>query len=180
MPDVEDRIRAFVAVLPPESVARDMERLLDRLRPLARCRWVTRAQLHVTLRFLGELPPSVVDRVRLGLAEVNVEPFEIELNRAGAFPNLDRPRALWLAGDRGMTELTDLARRVDDALFALGIAREERPFKPHLTLARSDGSPPPPSLLEAFRSVPSFSWSCAGFSLMRSRLMPGGAVYTKL
>lgn len=180
MSDVGERIRAFVAVLPPESAAREMERLLGRMRPLARCRWATREQLHITLRFLGELPPAAVDRIRLGLAEVSVDPFEIELNRAGAFPNLARPRALWLAGDRGAAELTDLARRVNDALFALGIAREERPFQPHLTLARSDGAPPPQDLLEALRGVPSFSWRCTGFSMMRSRLTPGGAVYTKL
>ena len=69
-------IRAFVAVLPSEAAALEMERLLSRLRSLARCRWVSRAQLHVTLRFLGELPPAAVERVREALASVAVQPFD--------------------------------------------------------------------------------------------------------
>lgn len=173
-------IRAFVAVLPSEAAALEMECLLSRLRPLARCRWVSRAQLHVTLRFLGELPPAAVERVREALASVAVQPFDITLNRAGAFPSLDRPRAIWLAGGRGAAELSALVGRVDEALSGAGIPRETRPFRPHLTLARSDGSSPPPALRRALEHVPSFAWHCDAFALMRSRLMPQGAVYTKL
>ena len=180
MPEPEEGIRAFVAVLPPEAVAREMERLLNRLRPLARCRWVTRAQLHVTLRFLGELSPETVDRVRGALAAVTVRPFDVELNCAGGFPNLARPRALWLGGGRGAADLSALAGRVDDALFGAGIPRETRPFRPHLTLARSEGSPLPSALLRELERVPSFAWRCCDFSLMRSQLTPQGAVYTKL
>lgn len=180
MPEAVERIRAFVAVLPSEAAARQLERLLDRLRPLARCRWVTRAQLHITLRFLGELSPATIERIREALTAVAVRPFTIQLNHAGAFPNLAHPRSLWLGGDRGAEALTDLARRVDDALFGAGVPREERPFRPHLTLARSDGTPPPPALLGELERVPSTTWLCDGFVLMRSRLTPRGAVYSRL
>ena len=146
MPESGETVRTFVAVLLSEAAAREAERLLDRLRPLARCRWVTRAQLHITLRFLGELSPAAVERVRSAVAAVAVQPFDIELHRAGAFPDLARPRTLWLGGDRGASELTALAGRVNDALFGVGIPRNDRPFSPHLTLARSDGSPLPPAL----------------------------------
>ena len=107
MPESGETVRTFVAVLLSEAAAREAERLLDRLRPLARCRWVTRAQLHITLRFLGELPPAAVERVRSAVAAVTVHPFDIELHRAGAFPDLARPRTLWLGGDRGASELTE-------------------------------------------------------------------------
>ncbi len=180
MPESGETVRAFVAVLLSEAAAREAERLLERLRPLARCRWVTREQLHITLRFLGELSPAVVERVRAAMATVTVQPFDIELYRAGAFPNLTRPRTLWLGGDRGTPELTALAGRVNDALFGVGIPRNGRPFSPHLTLARSDGSPLPPALMRELERVPSIAWCCAGISLMRSRLMPRGAVYTRL
>ena len=143
MPESGETVRAFVAVLLSEAAAREAERLLERLRPLARCRWVTREQLHITLRFLGELSLAVVERVRSTVAAVTVQPFDIELHRAGTFPNLARPRTLWLGGDRGAPELTALAGRVNDALFEVGIPRNGRPFSPHLTLARSDGSPAP-------------------------------------
>ena len=180
MPESGETVRTFVAVLLSEAAAREAERLLDRLRPLARCRWVTRAQLHITLRFLGELSLAAVERVRSAVAAVAVQPFDIELHRAGTFPNLARPRTLWLGGDRGAPELTALAGRVNDALFEVGIPRNGRPFSPHLTLARSDGSPLPPALMRELERVPSVAWRCSDISLMRSRLTPRGAVYTRL
>ena len=180
MPESGETVRTFVAVLLSEAAAREAERLLERLRPLAHCRWVTRAQLHITLRFLGELSPAAVERVRAAVATVTVQPFDIELHRAGAFPDLARPRTLWLGGDRGASELTALAGRVNDALFEVGIPRNDRPFSPHLTLARSDGLPLPPALMRELERVPSVAWRCTGISLMRSRLTPRGAVYTRL
>ena len=77
MPESGETVRTFVAVLLSEAAAREAERLLDRLRPLARCRWVTRAQLHITLRFLGELSPAAVERVRAAVAAVAVQPFDL-------------------------------------------------------------------------------------------------------
>ena len=180
MPESGETVRAFVAVLLSEAAAREAERLLERLRPLARCRWVTREQLHITLRFLGELSLAVVERVRSAVAAVTVQPFDIELHRAGTFPNLARPRTLWLGGDRGAPELTALAGRVNDALFEVSIPRNGRPFSPHMTLARSDGLPLPPALMRELERVPSVAWRCSDISLMRSRLTPRGAVYTRL
>lgn len=188
MSEPKELIRAFVAVPVAEAVARELERLLSRLRPLAaggpRLRWVTQAQLHITLRFLGEHSPQVIDQVKDALGSARLEPcfqpFDIELTRAGAFPDLARPRTLWLGGDRGAAELTVLARGVDDVLADVGIPREQRPFKPHLTLARCDGAALPKGMLEALKKIPPLRWRCNGFDLMRSRLTPQGAVYTKL
>lgn len=179
MPDAE-LVRAFVAVLPPEAVARELERLLTHLRTMARLRWASRDQLHITLRFLGERPRPLLERAGETLRRLSVTPFEVTLSRAGGFPNLSRPRTLWLGGETGEAELADLARRVDDALFGLGIERETRPFRSHLTLARHRGEPLPSSLLEELRRVPAFSWTCSEIALMRSQLTPRGAVYTRL
>ena len=182
----ETPVRAFVAVPVAEAAARELERLITRLRSLAaggpRLRWASRDQLHVTLRFLGEQPPEAIDRIRDALAPIRFAPFDIELTRAGAFPGPgpDRPRTLWLGGERGAAELTDLARQVEDALAGAGIPREGRPFRPHLTLARGNGASLPEPLREALKKIPALRWRCEGFALMRSRLTPGGAVYTKL
>ena len=70
-------------------------------------------------------------------------------------PPSSSTRTLWLGGDRGAPELTALAGRVNDALFEVGIPRNGRPFSPHLTLARSDGSPLPPALMRELERVPS-------------------------
>ena len=173
-------VRAFVAVLPSEAASRELGRLLDRLRPLARIRWVTQAQLHITLRFLGEIPLDTAVRVRNALLPMAFDPFDLELSHAGAFPDISRPRALWLAGGRGARELMDLASRVEDALTGVGIPRETRPFKLHLTLARARGAPLPPALLRELDHVQPISWRCGGIQLMRSVLAPGGAIYSKL
>ena len=173
-------VRAFVAVLVPDPAAGELERYLDTLRPLAPLRWVTRAQLHITLRFLGEQTRETIEQVKQALIPVRFEPFELELSYAGTFPNRERPRVLWLTGQKGKAELTALAESVNRAIDAVGLPREERAFKPHLTLARADGMPLPGALLKAMENVPPLVWRCDGFDLMRSRLTPQGAIYSRI
>ncbi|MCR4818858.1 MAG: RNA 2',3'-cyclic phosphodiesterase [Fretibacterium sp.] len=173
-------VRAFVAVPVPESAAGKLERFVETLKPLAHLRWVTRAQFHITLRFLGEQTRETIDRLKTVLAPLRFEPFEIELSCVGAFPSRECPRVLWLSGEQGRRELTALAESVNKAIDAAGLPPEERPFKPHLTLARSHGAPLLPALLKALEGTPPLAWRCESFDLMRSRLTPQGAVYTKI
>ena len=173
-------VRAFVAVSVPEPASSELERYLDSLRPLAGLRWVTRAQLHITLRFLGELRPETLEQVKDRLASLRFEPFEVGLSCAGAFPAMSCPRVLWLSGKRGKKKLFAMAEAVDEAVAAAGLARERRAFKPHLTIARTNGTPLPPALMRALENTPMLAWRCESFDLMRSRLTPQGAVYTKI
>ncbi len=144
--------RLFVAVpLSDEAVAR-VSGLVEQVRagtdPRGRrrgrdVRWVRLDGLHLTLRFIGptveaRIPP-VVEAVR---AAASGEPsFTIRIDGAGAFPNPDRPRALWLGVGEGAEELTRLAGALDARLVDAGWPASDRPFQPHLTLARSDGVP---------------------------------------
>jgi 2'-5' RNA ligase len=185
----EGLIRAFVAVVPPEELVERMTQFVGRLRPLAPWKWVGRAQLHLTLRFLGETPAAQVERVRKALTGIEADgafddgAFEICMNRAGGFPNLTRPRVLWLGGDRGAKELTALASLVEQASVRAGYPPETKRFSPHLTLARlrnGGESSLPAELLKALQAVPSFSWRCDRFFLMQSRLTPTGPIYTRL
>ena len=173
-------VRAFVAVPVPEPIAGELERFLDTLKPLARLRWVTRAQFHITLRFLGEQTRETIERVKKALAPIRFDPFEVELSYIGAFPSMERPGVLWLSGKKGRGELTALAESVNEAIDTVGIPREDRAFKPHLTLARGDGVPLSPALVKALENTPALVWRCEGFVLMRSRLTPGGAIYSKI
>ena len=97
--------------------------------------------LHVTLRFIGPTLdrriPAALEAVRVAASET--PPFEVGLAGAGAFPDAIRPRALWLGIGTGVDELSALTRAIDRELSARGWPVEERPFRPHLTLARSDG-----------------------------------------
>lgn len=140
--------RLFVAVpLPPDAVT-EVTALVERVRAPGvpgggrDARWVRMEGLHMTLRFLG---PTLEDRVasaREAVRSADVgAAFEVELNGAGAFPSPVRPRTLWLGIVDGTADLEALAGRIDGALVAAGWPASDRPFRPHLTLARSDGIP---------------------------------------
>jgi 2'-5' RNA ligase len=185
MPDSD--VRAFVAVVPPEDVLNQMEDFIGaRLRPAARYKWVTRAQLHITLRFLGEAPPSKIEAVAEALAGAAAFPrFDIRLDRAGGFPSLARPRALWLGVGQGENEgeksLEALAAKVEKASVAAGFPPETKKFQPHLTLARlRTPEPLSPELEKALNAVPVFFWRCESFCLVKSDLRPEGPIYTVL
>ena len=123
-----ERIRAERALVAPDQ--RDV-------------RWVRMDGLHLTLRFLGPTPeasvPTVAEAVRRVAA--TQDPFEVRIDGGGSFPNPRRPRTLWLAVTHGTAELGSLARAVDRELVAAGWPSDDRPFRAHLTVARSDGVP---------------------------------------
>jgi 2'-5' RNA ligase len=143
--------RLFVAVPLDEPAVRTVVAIVERIRADREVvasgerdvRWVRMDGLHLTLRFLGPTPerdvPSVADAVRRGAD--GHDSFEIGIDGGGSFPNPRRPRTLWLAVTQGTSELAALAQAVDRELVAAGWPASERPFRAHLTVARSDGIP---------------------------------------
>ena len=141
--------RLFVAVpLPPESTAA-IARLVNEVRAAGvpgggrDVRWVRLDGLHMTMRFLG---PTLEERVAAAgqavrVAAASSAAFDVAIGGAGTFPPTGRPRALWLGVRDGESELAALAATVDRALIAKGWEFEAKPFRAHLTLARSDGVP---------------------------------------
>ena len=139
--------RRIFAAIPLAADARSaVETLVGAVRESAdpgerEVRWVRLDGLHVTLRFIGPTLdrriPAALEAVRVAASEA--APFEVGLAGAGAFPDAIRPRALWLGIGTGVDELSALTRAIDRELSARGWPVEERPFRPHLTLARSDG-----------------------------------------
>jgi 2'-5' RNA ligase len=141
--------RLFVAVpLPPETTAQ-VAALVESVRREGvpdggrDVRWVRLEGLHLTLRFIGPTPEDRVDAARDAVlaAARTVDAFDISIGGAGAFPPFARPRALWLGLRAGEGPLVALAREVDRALIDAGWALDEKTFRAHLTLARSDGVP---------------------------------------
>lgn len=132
-------MRAFLAV-EMDDVARDaLTGLLTRLRAsTAKVSWVKPENVHLTLRFLGDVDEGQVNRLgeRLALAYRDVEPFRLMVRGVGVFPNLRRPRVVWagvLAGD-GVLEAVQ--RASEDAARWIGLPPEEKRFSPHVTLGR--------------------------------------------
>jgi len=143
-------------------------------------KWVRPEHLHLTLVFLGSIAdahvPSVVDA--LG-RDVNRPPFEMILDGVGVFPSRGAPRALWIGLTAGAPELSDLQRLMAERVIALGIAIEDRPFRPHLTLGRWRASHPA-DRDRALAAAPSGAIArvpveCA--TLYESRLSSSGPTY---
>jgi 2'-5' RNA ligase len=132
--------------LPPEPLAA-CNTLIDAVRagPLGTVpRWVHLANLHLTVRFLGDTPPDLVPDVALAVADAvgrsGMGAFDVVLEGAGVFPGLRKPRALWLGITQGSVELGSLAEALGPALEGLGWAHDGRPYRPHLTVARLDSA----------------------------------------
>jgi 2'-5' RNA ligase len=140
------RQRLFVAVHVPDDTRASVEALLAPVRALSydrSPRWVRADTLHVTLRFLGDTPtddvPDVAAAIRGALE--GAPPFDVRLAGAGAFPlHRGKVRTLWLGIAEGGEQLGELAAAVTAALVPLGWPAEQRPFSPHLTVARTDAS----------------------------------------
>jgi len=141
--------RLFIAVPFPSEAESEIAAVVERVRADGvpgggrDVRWVRLDSLHLTLRFLG---PTLEDSVEPAVIATRTaaaagRPFEISIGGAGAFPSAVRPRALWLDIQAGEAELAELAKTVDRALRHAGWELEDKPFRPHLTLARADGVP---------------------------------------
>jgi 2'-5' RNA ligase len=141
------------------------------------------ANVHITLKFLGEtdegLIPSVEEPLKAVAAEH--EPFTLSVSGAGAFPNVKRPRVVWAGVKEGREELSKLAEAVETALEPLGFEPERRPFRGHITVARvkSPASTKAVGEIVAANEGRDFgTFEVKGFSLVKSELKPDGAVYS--
>jgi 2'-5' RNA ligase len=168
--------------LPPDIVGA-LERLVEELRPRARIQWSPPRNLHITTKFIGEWPEDRLPELKEALASLaGFPPPHIRVRGLGFFPNPHHPRIFW-AGIKAPTELRELAAATESTLAKLGVPKEERPFSPHLTLARIKEPAPMQPLREAIAALPSVEFgdfTADRFWLYHSRLSPGGSIYTKL
>ncbi|MGD0499021.1 MAG: RNA 2',3'-cyclic phosphodiesterase [Bryobacteraceae bacterium] len=175
-------MRLFVGLDLPENTIRNLEALLERLRPTARIHWSPPANLHITTKFIGEWPDERVGEVKAALAAI--EPgaaIPVRVQRLGFFPNPHAPRVFWCGIEAPGLEA--LAAATDRATAALGIPPETRAFSPHLTLARIKERLNVQPLRETIAALPSLefgSFVAQSFFLYQSSLRPTGSVYTKL
>ena len=177
-------MRLFVAIEIPDDIRSALALFLKELRgfaPLAK--WVRAENLHVTLKFLGETAPARVAAIDNTLRSIRSEqPVTLEFRGLGFFPTEKRPRVIW-AGMEASRNLKVLAEDIDQKLHQLGFPLEDRPFTPHLTLARFNPAGLPPKLgsIVPEHSSRSFgSFTVREFRLIESKLKPTGAEYTTL
>lgn len=168
--------------LPPDIIT-NLEELLVRLKPSAQINWSPPRNLHITTKFIGEWPEERLPELKAALASLPARaPIPISIEKLGFFPNPHSPRVFW-AGIRAGDNLAGLACDTETALAALGIAKEERAYSPHLTLARIKTPGKQPALLQAVAKLPSLEFGtfvADRFYLYHSKTAPSGSVYTKL
>ncbi|HVB34625.1 MAG TPA: RNA 2',3'-cyclic phosphodiesterase [Patescibacteria group bacterium] len=177
-------MRLFVALDIPEDVrGRIADFALELRRHAPKARWARAAGAHVTLKFIGEVPPDRLDAIRQALEPVRAPaPMEMEFRGIGFFRNDRRPRVLW-AGVHAPATLRELAAEIERRLVPLGIPAESRGFEPHITLARFEHPSESGDLRRAIAEggMPEFGRAVAReFHLYESRLSPNGSIYTRL
>jgi 2'-5' RNA ligase len=182
-------MRLFVALEIPAAVRENLSAFLKEMHDLSekrtekRVRWVRPENLHLTLKFIGEVADAKRDGIRAALSTIHAEaPIDLRFRGLGFFPNEKRPTVLWTGLDAS-TSLQPLVEDVDCALATQGIAREKRSFVPHLTLARFASPVLPEGLIARIQknSEREFgSFQGYKFHLIESKLTPTGAEYTSI
>ena len=190
MPHNPEEIRSFIAIELSEEVKRGLAKLRSELERAEHpfVKWVDIGGIHLTLKFLGNIPFKQVDEITEAIKEATqgISPFHLEISGLGAFPNLKQPRVLWVGIGEEIDKLLSLQQKIDSALARLGFAKEERPFTAHLTLARirqgaSSGERKSFGELAMSASFETrYPLDVKSISLMRSQLTPVGAIYTCL
>lgn len=184
------QIRSFIAVELPDEVRKGLSELRKELQKDEHrfVKWVDPGGIHLTLKFLGNIPVGQVTEITgaMEAAARGIPPFRLEISGLGAFPGLRQVRVLWVGIGGEVDRLKELQQGIDAELAALGFAREERPYSPHLTLARvRQGTSPSErrSLGELVSSAvfeDMYEARVETISLMRSQLTPTGAIYSRL
>jgi 2'-5' RNA ligase len=177
-------VRLFVALALSSEVRQNFSVLLNALRPQAPlAKFVPAENLHLTLKFLGEVPPSQLDSLRAALATIrSLQPVTLKFQALEYSPNERHARVLWAPAEPSSV-LASLAKDIDDVLRQAGFPSENRPFKAHLTLARFYKPGLPPKFRDAVAENAARDFGAlttVEFHLLESKLKPGGAEYAIL
>jgi 2'-5' RNA ligase len=176
-------MRTFIAVELPENIKKKIEEVQA---PLKRTNtfvsWVKPGNIHVTLKFLGEVPEERIEEI-FGATEKALEEagrFTMSLKGMGGFPNLKRPRVIWIGTGSGGEELSFLAKRIEEETEKIGFPKEKRSFSPHFTIGRVKS---PKNIEQLAARVESSDFQTeevevAEVVVMKSQLTPAGAIYT--
>lgn len=178
-------IRCFVAIELPDRIQQKLSEIQDSLRgTIENVSWTRSGNFHLTLKFIGEVEGEKIDRIDAILQQtlLSYKPFSIEIGGIGTFPNMSRPRVLWIGLSAGNENVRTLASSINRNLVKVGISKETR-FHPHLTLARFKQKVNLESKTVFFKNymnVDCTVLSVKNIALIKSDLQHSGAVYTPL
>lgn len=178
-------MRTFIAIELPESIKKEIEQVQA---PLKRTEtfvsWVKPKNIHVTLKFLGEVPEDKINEVFSATQKAleGIRKFTMSLKGMGVFPDVRRPRVVWIGSESGEEELSHMAKRVEEEMEEIGFPKEKRKFSAHFTIGRVKS---PKNIEKLMELVKSSDFQTGKIEVnevvvMKSQLHPTGAIYTPL
>ncbi len=178
-----ETIRTFICIEIPDSIKARIGKLQDTLRQIdAQISWTKPSNIHMTLKFLGGVPASRIERIKNAVEKASrgIKPFDLEVSGSGCFPSARSPRVLWVGIADVPEQLKQLYANLEDQLSQVGFEREKRRFSPHLTIGRVRT---PHNANHVADSLISNSFTPERFHateivVMRSDLKPTGSIYT--
>ena len=177
-------VRLFIGLKLPGTYRQSITPLLTGLHSLtdASMNWSKPDTWHLTLKFLGDTDEARIPAIRDALSDIEFPAFTMQAGGAGAFPNERQPRVIWLGLEQGAEACTKLVAAFEDGLDGFGVAREQKRFRPHLTLGRVR-KPGPGNWQTLLDEAGAHQWPpfiVDGITLWQSDLAPTGAVHTAL
>lgn len=185
-------MRTFIAIELPKEILDLLAKIQSGLKASgADVKWVEPKNIHLTLKFLGELNDEKLEKAVRGLEDTAGEnnPFRMRIASAGAFPRIEYPRVIWLGIDKGDKEAKKISDELEERLQKSGIPREERPFSAHITLGRTRSALGREKLISGLKTAAaalakensgSLEFPVTKLVLFKSELSPKGPVYDAL
>lgn len=178
-------MRTFIAIELPQEFTSQIDQLQNNLRKTnVDVSWVKPQNVHITLKFLGEVKEDKIEEVHqaVEIAVVGIKIFPVSLQGLGGFPNLKRPRVIWIGVEKGKEILAQLGPKLEEEFFKIGFAKENRDFTPHLTIGRVKS---PKNLEKLAAEINKTVFETQEFQVkevvvMKSTLQPTGSIYTPL
>ncbi len=185
---MNETIRSFIAIELDKEIQNQLSQIQKQLKTSgADVKWVEKDNIHLTLKYLGEIDEKKSESIKSILNEIakSTKQFEISLKDIGAFPKIEFPRVIWVGLDKGAKESIELAGKIDEALSGLGFQKETRPFAAHLTIGRVRSPKNKDALKEKVQTANRTPLTAnqqlvSSIILFQSALTPRGSIYTKL
>lgn len=182
-------MRAFIAIELPQEIKDFLGRIQNQLKTSgADVKWVNPENIHLTLKFLGEIDEKKMAKISEILNDIaeNKNSFHIRISSLGAFPNMDFPRVIWVGIGQGDTETKAIAKELEQNLAQLGIPKEDKPFSCHITIGRTRSTLNREKLVRSLKSAQdsagkeNLTLSVTNLALFKSTLTPKGPIYEVL
>lgn len=179
-------MRTFIAIELPTSIKDSLSGLQEKLKISgADVKWVQPHNIHLTLKFLGEINDKKLDKIISILEEIakDKDPFRIRISSLGAFPKMNFPRVIWVGVDKGDNQTKEMAKALEEKITKLGIPKEDRSFSTHITIGRTRSTLNRERLVEALSSLANkldeenLEFAVTKITLFKSTITPKGPIY---